>query len=62
MRKEIRKIVIDFFKNMLGFKDDDIILIDRDEFIEEKDFTYAPKFSTKTKEAIKKKKVRKIYI
>ena len=42
---------------MLGFKGDDIILIDRTEFCYEK-YTNAlkPKFSAKTKEAMKKKR------
>ena len=53
MRKAIRKIVIDFFKNMLGFKDDDIILIDRTEFGK---LFGLPKFSAKTKEAMKIKR------
>lgn len=33
-REAIRTVTIDFFKNTLGFKDDDIIFIDRNEFCE----------------------------
>ena len=36
-RDAIRKVIIDFFKNNLGFKDDDIIFVDRTEFGEYKD-------------------------
>ena len=32
-REPIRKIAIEFFKQELGFKDGDIILVDRNEFI-----------------------------
>ena len=35
-REAIRKIIVDFFKD-LGFKDDDIIFVDRKEFGEDKD-------------------------
>ena len=36
-RDAIRKVLIDFFKNDLGFTDDDIIFVDRTEFGEDKD-------------------------
>jgi hypothetical protein len=32
-REEIRTVVVDFFKNNLGFTNDEIIFIDRNEFI-----------------------------
>ena len=35
-REAIRKIIVDFFKD-LGFNDDDIIFVDRKEFGEDKD-------------------------
>ena len=52
-REATRKFTIDFFKQELGFKDENIIFIDRSEF----DGTYGhekTKFSAETKEALKK--------
>jgi hypothetical protein len=37
MRDAIREVIIDLFKDKLGFTDKDIILIDRTEFGEDKD-------------------------
>ena len=51
-REPIRKIIIEFFKQELGFKDGDIIFVDRNEFIG----TYgewSTDFSAETKEAMK---------
>jgi hypothetical protein len=36
-REGIRKVVVDFFKNILGFKDEDIAFINRTEFEEDED-------------------------
>jgi hypothetical protein len=35
-RDVIRKFIVDFFKNLIGFTNDDIIFIDRNEFGEDK--------------------------
>ena len=53
-REPTRKTTIDFFKNSLGFKDHDIILVDRNEFGEDKDGNEQTKFSDETKEAMKR--------
>ena len=57
-RKEktaVRILTIDFFKEVLGFKDENIIFVDRNEFIgDSKKRMYQTKFSSKTKEAMKK--------
>ena len=53
-RELTRKTTIDFFKNSLGFKDHDIILVDRNEFGEDKDGNDQTKFSDETKEAMKR--------
>ena len=47
-RMAIRKIVIDFFKNYLGFKDDEIIFIDRTEFGRDQDKYPITMFSAQT--------------
>ena len=52
-REAIRKIIVDFFKN-LKFTDDDIIFVDREEFGEDKDGVDQTKFSAETQEAMKK--------
>ena len=51
-REPIRKITIEFFKQELGFKDSDIIIVDRKEFFKKKGY-YSPIFSAETKEAMK---------
>ena len=53
-REPTRKITIEFFKNSLDFKDQDIILVDRNEFCEDKDGNGQTKFSDETKEAMKR--------
>ena len=53
-REATRKFTIDFFKQELGFKDENIIFIDRSEFGEDKDGLDSTKFSADTKEAMKK--------
>ena len=52
-REPIRKIAIEFFKQELGFKDGDIIFVDRNEFIGTEG-EWATDFSAETKEAMKK--------
>ena len=52
-KEPIRKITVDFFKNTLGFTDDDIIFVDRTAF-EEIDKVWRTKFSAETQEAMKK--------
>ena len=53
-REAIRNIIVDFFKN-LGFTDNDIIFIDRTEFISDHiNGIYQTKFSAETQEAMKK--------
>ncbi len=47
MRDVIRKVIIDFFKNLIGFTNDDIIFIDRNEFGEDKNGLDQTKFSDK---------------
>ena len=51
-REPTRQLTINFFKNELGFKDENIIIVDRNEFIgtpgEE-----STKFSSETKETMK---------
>ena len=54
-REPTRKLTVDFFKNTLGFKDANIIFVDRNEFIGDfKNGIYETKFSAETKEAMKK--------
>ena len=53
-RELTRKTTIDFFKNSLDFKDHNIILVDRNEFGEDKDGNDQTKFSDETKEAMKR--------
>ena len=50
-RDQIRKLSTDFFEKHLGFSDDDILLIDRNEFEQIKE-VWQPKFSKETKEAM----------
>ena len=52
-RELTRKITIDFFKNSLGFKDHNIIFVDRNEF-NKIDGIWQTKFSDETKEAMKR--------
>ncbi len=52
-RKKTRNIVTKFFKNTLGFKDENIVFVDRTEF-EYKNGVYQPKFSSETKEKMNK--------
>ena len=52
-RDAIRKVIIDFFKNNLGFKDDDIIFVDRSEF-DDTPGQWSTKFSDQTKEEMNK--------
>ena len=47
-REAIRKIIIDFFKNYLGFKDEEIIFIDRTEFGRDQDKYPITMFSAQT--------------
>ena len=52
-RKANRKIVVDFFKKYFGFTDNDILFVDRTEFVG----TYGKRstaFSAQTKEEMKK--------
>ena len=54
-KEPARKVTIDFFKQVLGFKDENIIFVDRSEFIGDfKNGIYQTKFSAETKEAMKK--------
>ena len=52
-REPTRKLTVDFFKNTLGFTDDDIIFVDKNAF-EKIDGVWRTKFSAETKEAMKK--------
>ena len=52
-REATRKLVTNFFKITLGFKDVNIIFVDRSEFIE-KQGQESTNFSAETKEAMKK--------
>ena len=52
-REPQRNIIIEFFKKSLGFKEEDIILIDRTEFDFNEDGELQPNFSAETFEAIK---------
>ena len=52
-REPIRKLTIDFFEQELGFKDHNIIFVDRNEF-NQIDGVWQTKFSAETKEAMKK--------
>ena len=54
-REPTRKTTIEFFKNSLDFKDQDIIFVNRNEFIGDfKNGIYQTKFSDETKEAMKR--------
>ena len=50
-REPIRKLTIDFFKQELGFKDHNIIFVDRMEFIGDYG-QWSTKFSAETKTAM----------
>ena len=52
-REAIRQVTIGFFKNYLGFNDNEIIFVDRMEF-EKIDGVWQPEFSAETQEAMKK--------
>ena len=52
-KQPARKVTIDFFKQLLGFKDENIIFVDRNEF-EKIDGIWRTKFRAETKEAMKK--------
>ena len=52
-REPTRKLTIDFFKNTLGFKDANIIFVDRNEF-DGRPGLECTKFSAETKEEMKK--------
>jgi hypothetical protein len=52
-REPIRKVTIDFFKNSLGFTDDEVIFVDVKEFKYE-DFDCRTKFSAETQAAMTK--------
>ena len=52
-REPTRKFTVDFFKNTLGFKDENIIFVDRSEF-DGRPGLESTKFSAETKEAMKK--------
>ena len=52
-REPTRKLTVDFFKNTLGFKDANIIFVDRNEF-DGRPGLECTKFSAETKEAMKK--------
>ena len=52
-REPTRKLTVDFFKNTLGFKDANIIFVDRSEF-DDTPGQWCTKFSAETKEAMKK--------
>jgi hypothetical protein len=52
-RDSTRNVTINFFKDVLGFKDENIFFIDRNEFIET-DGQESTKFSTETQEALNK--------
>ena len=53
-REPTRKFTVDFFKNTLGFKDKNIIFVDRSEFVGTSYDNLSTNFSAETKEAIKK--------
>ena len=53
-REPTRKLTVDFFKNILGFKDANIIFVDRNEFIGTSYDNLSTNFSAETKEAMKK--------
>jgi hypothetical protein len=53
-REQTRKVTIDFFEKVLGFKNENIIIVNRNEFfVEHKKFSYRTKFSDETKELMK---------
>jgi hypothetical protein len=53
-REQTRKVTTDFFEKVLGFKNENIIIVDRNEFfIEHKKFSYQTRFSDETKELMK---------
>jgi hypothetical protein len=49
-----RKVTTDFFKNSLGFIDDEIIFIDVNEFGKDEKYEYVTKFNAKTEENLEK--------
>ena len=54
-RDSTRNVTINFFKDVLGFKDENIFFIDRNEFIGTyQNRIYQTKFSTETQEALNK--------
>ena len=53
-REANRKIVVDFFKKFFGFTDNDIIFVDRNEFVGSSLDNLSTKFSAQTKEEMKK--------
>ena len=54
-REATRKVITDFFKEKLSFKDENIIFVDRNEFISDiKNGVFKTQFSAETKEAMKK--------
>ena len=53
-REPTRKFTVDFFKNTLGFKDENIIFVDRSEFIGTSLDNLSTNFSAETKEAMTK--------
>jgi hypothetical protein len=53
-REQTRKVTTEFFEKVLGFKNENIIIVDRNEFfIEHKKSSYRTKFSDETKELMK---------
>ena len=52
-REATRKVITDFFKETLSFKEENIIYVDRNQF-EKIDGVWQTKFSAETKEAMKK--------
>ena len=54
-REATRKIIVDFFKKFFGFTDNDIIFVDRTEFIRDLETgIFKTQFSAQTKEEMKK--------
>ena len=53
-KEPARKVTIDFFKQVLGFKDENIIFVDRNEFGYNQSGICRTEFSAETKEAMKK--------
>ena len=52
-KEATRKVTIDFFKQILGFKDKNIILVDRSEFGDSRKGHIYTKFSEETKNKMK---------